>query len=51
VIVPFKTETFGEKKDPDEGQGDIPFCTLKHFPEETVHCIEWARDKFENIFS
>lgn len=20
------------------------------FPEETLHCVEWARDKFEKIF-
>jgi len=46
-----KSETFGEKEDPDEDGGDIPFCTLKHFPEETIHCVEYARDKFERIFS
>jgi hypothetical protein len=21
------------------------------FPEETLHCIEWARDKFGKLFS
>jgi hypothetical protein len=36
--------------DPEEGN-DIPVCTLKMFPEETVHCIEWARDKFGKMFS
>lgn len=21
------------------------------FPEETIHCVEWARDKFGKIFT
>lgn len=21
------------------------------FPEDTIHCLEWARDKFSKIFS
>jgi hypothetical protein len=21
------------------------------FPEETLHCVEWARDKFSKIFN
>ena len=37
-------------EDPAE-EGDIPHCTLKMFPEETLHCVEWARDKFGKIFS
>lgn len=50
VIIPYKTETYGSKEDPAE-DGDIPHCTLKLFPEETLHCIEWARDKFGHKFS
>jgi len=29
----------------------VPFCTLKMFPEETLHCVEWARDKFSKLFT
>ena len=50
VIVPFKTENYGSQADPEEQQ-DIPFCTLRMFPEEPVHCIEWARDKFGKLFT
>lgn len=37
-------------QDPEE-EGEIPHCTLKMFPEEALHCIEWARDKFGKNFS
>ena len=26
-------------------------CTLKNFPHAIEHCIEWARDSFEGVFS
>ena len=50
VIMPYKTETYGSKADPAE-EGDIPHCTLKMFPEEALHCVEWARDIFGKTFT
>jgi len=50
VIIPYKTESYGSSQDPAE-EGDIPFCTLKMFPEETLHCVEWAREKFGKLFT
>ena len=50
VVVPNKTESYGSQADP-ENTTDIPQCTLKMFPEETLHCVEWARDKFEKLFT
>lgn len=50
VIVPYKTENYGSQNDPNE-EAQIPHCTLKMFPEETVHCIEWARDIFGKLFT
>lgn len=50
VILPYKTESYGSMQDPEDNT-DIPHCTLKMFPEETLHCIEWARDKFGKMFS
>ena len=50
VIIPYHTESYSSQNDPEEST-DIPVCTLKMFPEEIVHCIEWARDKFEKIFT
>lgn len=50
VVVPFKTESYSSQQDP-EVSTDIPQCTLKMFPEEALHCIEWARDLFGKLFS
>ena len=50
VIMPYKTESYGSMQDPEDNH-EIPHCTLKMFPEETLHCVEWARDKFGKMFS
>ncbi len=50
VVVPFKTESYSSQNDPEDNL-NIPICTLKMFPEEAVHCVEWARDKFGKIFT
>ena len=49
VILPNFTESYGSKRDPEE-DNEIPYCTLKMFPETAIHCLEWARDKFESYF-
>ena len=52
IIVPaLKTESYASKKDPDEDGGEIPLCTLKQFPEETLHCLEWAKSIFGDLFT
>lgn len=50
VIIPNKTESYGSMEDPAE-ENEIPHCTLKMFPEETLHCVEWARDLFGMYFT
>ena len=50
VVVPPLTESYGSQNDPVE-ENEIPHCTLKMFPEETLHCVEWARDKFGKTFT
>lgn len=50
VILPYKTESYGSMADPEDNT-EIPHCTLKMFPEETLHCVEWARDKFGKMFT
>ena len=50
VVKPFKTESYSSQEDPDNTT-DIPLCTLKMFPEETMHCVEWAKDLFGNWFT
>jgi ubiquitin-activating enzyme E1 len=48
VIIPHITESYGSTQDKAEEQ--IPVCTLKNFPYEISHCIQWAREQFESIF-
>jgi ubiquitin-activating enzyme E1-like protein 2 len=48
VIVPHLTECYSSQQDPPER--DIPYCTLKSFPANIEHTIQWARDKFESVF-
>jgi len=50
VILPYKTESYGSMNDPEDNN-EIPHCTLKMFPEETLHCVEWARDKFGKMYT
>jgi len=48
VILPNLTESYGSTTDKTEDQ--IPICTLKNFPYEISHCIQWAREQFEFLF-
>ncbi|CAJ0937782.1 unnamed protein product, partial [Mesorhabditis belari] len=49
VVYPHLTESYSSSQDPPEK--DIPICTLKNFPNEIQHTIQWARDQFETLFS
>lgn len=49
IIMPNLTESYNSHRDPPEEE--IPFCTLKSFPSVIEHTIQWARDKFENLFA
>jgi len=49
VILPHLTESYNSQRDPVES--DIPYCTLKSFPSNIDHCIQWSRDKFESNFN
>ncbi len=48
VILPNITETYQASS--DNSGDEIPMCTLKSFPYEISHCIQWAREQFENLF-
>eukprot|EP00927_Polykrikos_kofoidii_P038265 TRINITY_DN3258_c1_g2_i1.p1 TRINITY_DN3258_c1_g2~~TRINITY_DN3258_c1_g2_i1.p1 ORF type:complete len:1214 (-),score=274.92 TRINITY_DN3258_c1_g2_i1:140-3322(-) len=48
-VVPFKTQTYRDGGQADEG-GGIPMCTLRNFPHLPDHCMEWSRDQFELLF-
>lgn len=41
-------ENYGAHRDPPEK--DVPYCTIRSFPSSINHTIEWAREKFQEIF-
>ena len=49
VVVPHLTENYGATRDPPEKS--IPVCTLKNFPNQIQHTLQWARDYFAGIFT
>ncbi len=48
LILPGKTESYADSRDPEEKS--TPQCTIRSFPYLIDHCIEWAREKFADIF-
>lgn len=49
MVVPHVTQCYGDSRDPPEEA--IPMCTLRNFPNQIEHCIEWARAKFDELFA
>jgi len=51
VVLPFKTQSYADgPKDQEDGDA-IPMCTLRNFPSEIEHCIEWGRAQFSDLFA
>ena len=48
IVIPNVTENYGATRDPPEKS--IPVCTLKNFPNQIQHTLQWARDYFEGEF-
>ncbi|CAD8178797.1 unnamed protein product [Paramecium octaurelia] len=48
LILPNQTQSYSESQDPPEDS--IPLCTLKNFPYQIEHTIQWARDYFAGFF-
>ena len=48
IVVPMMTQHYGATRDPPEAS--IPVCTLKNFPNQIEHTLQWARDWFEGEF-
>lgn len=48
VILPFKTKSYSDIK--DQETGGIAACTLNSFPNLILHCIEWAKPKFKDVY-
>jgi hypothetical protein len=50
IVRPGQTPSYSQGAVAGEGQG-IAMCTLRHFPSLTIHCIEWARQMFDETFA
>lgn len=48
--VPHLTENYAASKDPDLAQQEISSCTLKNFPCEIEHTLQWAKEFFTQSF-
>ena len=48
MVIPHMTKCYGDSQDPPEES--VPMCTLRNFPSQIEHCIEWGRDVFNRIF-
>ena len=49
IIVPHITKNY-DSDDSDNNNEVIPMCTLRHFPSQISHCIEWSRELFNDYF-
>jgi len=49
VIIPNKTATYSEITDPPEK--NIPMCTIRNFPNNIEHCVEWGVNIFSKVFN
>merc|ERR1719460_2800108 len=49
VVIPDVTESYSSSHDPPEKS--IPICTLKNFPNQIEHTLQWAREQFEGTFT
>lgn len=49
LVIPHLTECYADSKDPEEES--IPMCTLRNFPNQIEHCIEWGRHRFGELFT
>ena len=49
VIIPGKTATYSEIVDPPEK--NVPMCTIRNFPNNINHCIEWSLNIFDKLFN
>jgi len=49
VVLPHKTISYVDV--PETAEENIPLCTIRNYPSQIEHCIEWARGKFYEQFT
>ena len=50
-MAPFVSEPFRAHLEEDDGVAAIPVCTIKSFPSRPQHCVVWAKQVFEQLYS
>lgn len=44
-VIPFITDTYSSSTEPEQ-EHNFPLCTIKSFPNDIKHTLEWAMDQF-----
>ena len=50
LIIPHKTISLEDLIGEDTKNSEIPMCTMRSFPTNINHCIEWSKEFFHNLF-
>lgn len=50
TIIPHYTQSLPNENIISFCMEQVPYCILKSFPVKKLHTIQWARDKFDNLF-
>jgi molybdopterin/thiamine biosynthesis adenylyltransferase len=50
TVIPTLTETYSSQSHTQDGNENIPVCTIKSFPTHIDHCIIWSKEVFQSLF-
>ena len=50
LIIPHRTISLEDFIGEEKNNTEIPMCTIKSFPSNINHCIEWSKELFNNLF-
>ena len=50
LIIPHKTISLEDLIGEETNNAEIPMCTIRSFPSNINHCIEWSKELFNNLF-
>ena len=50
LIIPHKTISLEDLIGNETKNTEIPMCTIRAFPSNIDHCVEWSKEYFNNLF-
>jgi ubiquitin-activating enzyme E1 len=50
LIIPHKTVSLEDLIGNETKNTEIPMCTIRSFPSNIDHCVEWSKEYFNNLF-